>query len=197
MEYMFANTVDSIINVFFKGGMEEFDKLGRITIIPAPAKEVCIYHPDLKGEIVTKLTAANNNKGMNTTYIMSEKNFPDLDDQGVLDMHLTLCKNIERLDPNANLLLSQKSNLVVITFPDIKSEDDSILNLVFGMLRNTDGLKLAYVITATSVYRIVPNKKSKQIPKIEENKEHGIITQDDITNLIIDLERSKSSEDLL
>jgi hypothetical protein len=60
-----------------------------------------------------------------------------------------------------------------------------------------DGLKLGYVITAKSVYRIIPNKKSKQISKIDENTEHGVITQDDITNLIIDLERSESSSDLL
>jgi uncharacterized FlaG/YvyC family protein len=196
MEYMFANTIDSIVNVFFKGGVEEFDKLGKITIIPYPAKEVCIYHPDLKDDVVQKLRAAENNKGQNTVHVMSEKNFPDMDDDQLRAINVDLNKKIERLDPNANILLSQRSNLLVITFPDIKDEKDSVLDLVFGILRDMDGLKLGYVITAVSVYRIVPNKRSKQIPKLE-NTEHGVITQDDITNLIIDLERSESSEDLL
>lgn len=197
MEYMFANMVDSVISVFFKGGVEEFDKLGKITIIPAPAKEIVIYHPDLKDEIIQKLKSLENNKGMNTVRVMTENNFPGMDDSQLLSMNIDLNKKIERLDPGADILLSQKSNLICITFPDIKSETDSILELVFGLLRNFEGLRLAYVITAKSVYRIEPNKKSKQIPKIDENTESGVITQDDITNLIIDLEKSNSSEDLL
>ena len=197
MEYMFANMVDSVISVFFKGGVEEFDKLGKITIIPAPAKEIVIYHPDLKDEIIQKLKSLENNKGMNTVRVMTENNFPDMDDSQLLSMNIDLNKKIERLDPGADILLSQKSNLICITFPDIKSETDSILELVFGLLRNFEGLRLAYVITAKSVYRIEPNKKSKQIPKIDENTESGVITQDDITNLIIDLEKSNSSKDLL
>ena len=197
MEYMFANMVDSVISVFFKGGVEEFDKLGRITIIPAPAKEIVIYHPDLKDEIIQKLKSLENNKGMNTVHIMTEKNFPDMEDLQLLSLNIDLNKKIERLDPGAGILLSSKSNLICITFPDIKNETDSVLDLVFGLLRNLEGLRLAYVITAKSVYRIEPNNKSKQIPKIDENTESGIISQDDITNLIIDLERSSSSEDFL
>ena len=197
MEYMFANMVDSVISVFFKGGVEEFDKLGRITIIPAPAKEIVIYHPDLKDEIIQKLKSLENNKGMNTVHIMTEKNFPDMEDLQLLSLNIDLNKKIERLDPGAGILLSSKSNLICITFPDIKNETDSVLDLVFGLLRNLEGLRLAYVITAKSVYRIEPNNKSKQIPKIDENTESGIISQDDITNLIIDLEKSNSSKDLL
>lgn len=193
MEYMFANVVDSIISVFFKGGVEEFDKLGRIAIIPYPAKEVCVYHPELNDDIVQRLRAAEKNKGMNTVHIMSEKNFPDADDNQVRSINVDLNKKIERLDPSANVLICQKSNLVVLTFPDIKDTNESILDLVFGILRNIDGLRLAYVITAKSVYKIIPEVKSKQIPKLDK----GALSYDDITNLIKDLERPISSEDLL
>jgi hypothetical protein len=130
MEYMFANTIDSIINVFFKGGIEEFDKLGRITIIPYPAKEVCIYHPELKDDVIQKLKASENNKGMNTVHIMSEKNFSDKDDDQLRAINVDINTKIERLDPGANVLMCQKSNLVVITFPDIRDEKDSVLDLV-------------------------------------------------------------------
>ena len=197
MEYLFANMVQSVISVFFKGGVEEFDKEGRITIIPYPAKEVVIYHPDLKEDVIKRLKALEKNKGMNTVHIMTEKNFSEFDDNKVREINLELNEKLQRLDPIANLMFAPKSNLIVVTLLNVKGEDNSVLNLVFGCLRNIEGLSLAYVITKESVYRVVPDKSSKQIPKIEENHEHGVITQDDITNLIIDLEKSNSSEDLL
>lgn len=193
MEYMFANLIGGIINVFFKGGVEEFGKLGRVSVIPFPAKELCVFHPDLSTELVQKLKAAEKNKGMNTVHIMSEENFRGMDDNQLRSIHVDLNRKIEKLDPNANILMCQKSNLLVLTFPDIKDTNESILDLVFGILRDLDGLRLAYVITAKSVYKIIPEPKSKQIPKLDK----GAHTFDDISSLIKDLERPVSSEDLL
>jgi hypothetical protein len=195
MEYMFDHLIKTVLNVFFNGGIKEFAQQGGLCIIPDPGKEIVVYHPDITEELIERLKALENNKGKNTINIMKEKNFKDASIPEIIQINVELNKKIERLCPEADVLFATNSNLVVISLPDIKNDED-ILELIFGCLRNTDGLSLAYVITEKKVYKITP-EISKHIPKIENKNERGGITEDDITNLIIDLNRANSIEDLL
>lgn len=194
MEYMFDHLIKTVLSVFFKGGIKDFAQLGGLCIIPDPGKEIVVYHPDITEELTTKLKALENNNGKNTINFMKEKNFNDASIPEIIQINVELNKKIEWLCPNANVMFAHNSNLVVISLPDTK-EDEDVLKFIFDCLRNTEGLCLAYVITEKKVYKITP-EISEHIPKIESS-ERGCITEDDITNLIIELNRSNSVEDLL
>jgi hypothetical protein len=190
MEYKFAHLVESVIAVFFPGGIEEFYKKGHITVIPNPAKEIVVYHPDLDPVLIDKLKGLGI-KDRESVNVLTEKNFEGIDGNELRTINLKINSNIEKLNPQASILFNDNSNLVVITLPNIKDTDE-ILELIFASLRNVDGLLIAYVITSTSVFKIEP-KRSKQIPSTERKA----LTDDDVTNIIIAIENAKSIDDLL
>lgn len=191
MEYKFAHLVQTVISVFFPGGVKEFSRSGSVTIIPHPAKEIVVYHPDLKSDLINKLKGLGV-KDRESVNILTEKNFNGVDGEELRAINLRINDNIAKLNPESNVLFCDNSNLVVITMPNVNDKDE-ILETVFSSLRNVDGLNIAYVITADSVFKIEPHKKSKQIP----NENHTALTNDDVTNIIIAIENAKSVDDLL
>jgi hypothetical protein len=188
MEYKFAHLVETIISVFFPGGIDAFMEKGSITVIPHPAKEIVVYHPDLDETTIAKLKAVEV-KDRDSVHIMQDRNFEGFDGDQLREVNIKICDKMIELDSHANVLFTDNSHLVVVTLPFL-SDDNKILEAVFSALRNIDGLNLAYVISRTTVFKIEP-KRAKHIPT-----EDHIITQDDITNLIIDIERSKSIDDI-
>lgn len=190
MEYKFAHLVESVLSVFFPGGIEEFYKKGHITVIPNPAKEIVVYHPDLSEELIKKLLGLGV-KDKESVNVLTEKNFEGVCGDELRAVNLKINSNIEKLNPQANVLFDDNSNLVVITLPNVTDKDE-ILEMIFASLRNIGGLLIAYVITTTSVFKIEP-KRSKQIP----NAERRALTEDDVTNIIITIENAKSVDDLL
>jgi hypothetical protein len=189
MEYKFAHLVESVITVFFPGGIEEFHKKGHITVIPNPAKEIVVYHPDLSEELIKKLKSLGV-KDKESVNVLTEKNFEGMGGDELRAINLKINENIAKLNPQANVLFDENSNLVVITLPNV-DDTDEILEMIFASLRNINGLLIAYVITSTSVFKIEP-KRSKQI-----RDERNVISADDVTNLIITIENSKTVDDLL
>jgi hypothetical protein len=182
--------VESVITVFFPGGIEEFYKKGHITVIPNPAKEIVVYHPDLDSVLIDKLKGLGV-KDRESVNVLTEKNFESMNGDELRAVNLKINSNIEKLNPQANVLFDDNSNLVVITLPNVTDKDE-ILEMIFASLRNIGGLLIAYVITTTSVFKIEP-KRSKQIP----NAERRALTEDDVTNIIIAIENAKSVDDLL
>lgn len=190
MEYKFAHLVESVITVFFPGGIEEFYKKGQITIIPHPAKEIVVYHPDLEQPLIDKLKGLGI-KDRESVNVLTEKNFDDISGDELRAINLKISNNLMKLNPQASILFDNNSNIVVITLPNVNDKDE-ILETIFSSLRNVQGLIIAYVITRTSVFKIEP-KRSKQIP----NEKRGALTADDVTNIIIAIENAKSVDDLL
>jgi hypothetical protein len=188
MEYRFTNLIETIISVFFQGGIEEFMDKGSITVIPNPAKEIVIYHPDLDENVIAKLKASET-KDMDSVHIMRERNFDGYESDQLREVNIKICEKVIELHPNGNVLFVDNSHLVVISLPFI-CDDDKVLEDIFSFLRNLNDLSLAYVISRTTAFKIEP-KRAKYLPA-----EKHTITQDDITNLIIDIERSNSVNDL-
>jgi len=189
MEYKFAHFVETVITVFFPGGIEEFNRKGHITIIPHPAKEIVVYNPDLDKTTIAKLKSLAV-KDKESVHVITEKNFEGLSGDELRDLNIRINENMIRLDPMANVLFDDNSNMVIITVPNV-DDGDEILETIFDSLRNIDGLLIAYVIAKKSVFKIEP-KRSKQI-----REDRGVISADDVTNLIIAIENSKTVEDLL
>ena len=161
---------------------------GSITVIPHPAKEIVVYHPDMDETTIAKLKATEV-KDRDSVHIMTEKNFDGLEGDALREMNIRICDEMMKLESRSNVLFVDNSHLVVVSLPYI-SDDDKILQDVFSFLRNLEGMNLAYVISRTIVFKIAPTR-AKHIPQ-----EEHVITQDDITNLIIDIERSKSIDDI-
>lgn len=204
MNIKFAYAIATVISALFPGGISEFNKKGQITVLPHPSKGVVVFHPELPEALKTRLLALQNspgNKSKNQIHFMSTPNFVSLSKLALRDFDEDLIKFFNKLDPSACVLFEGHSNLVVVTMPSIRKDDDESLPLVFGHLKNLEGMILAYVITAKSVFEICPEpvkadaeEKTKMIPNITIRE---TITQDDVTNFIIDIERSKSIDDII
>jgi hypothetical protein len=187
MEYKFINMVQTVINVFFPGGIAAFVKQGNITVIPNPGKEVVVYHPDMDDNTIAKLKA-HEVPGKDTVKIMTAANFEGLNSDGLRELNLKINAEVGKIDPTANVLFTDHNNLVVISLPN--QEDDSpAVNILLEYIGSLEGLVMAYVISKGKVMRYEPDR-AKQIPK-------QVITEDDVTNFIIELENTKSVDDLL
>ena len=88
-----------------------------------------------------------------------------------------------------------KKNVQENFVPNLE-DNENICQIISNSLKIMEGLVLAYVITKNNVFKTISDK-SKQIPKVKSEQGKQDITQDDITNLIIDIERAKSVDDLL
>lgn len=189
MEYKFIHMVQTIIQVFFPGGISAFIKQGNITVIPNPGKEVVVYHPDMDENTIAKLKA-HEVPGKDSVKIMTEPNFKDLSNDELRVLNLKINSKVSEIDNTGNVLFSDKSNLVVISLPN-QEDDTPAVNILLEYIGSLDGLVMAYVISKNKVMRYEPDR-AKQIPK----QDH-VITEDDVTNFIIELENTKSVDDLL
>lgn len=191
MDYKLAYTVQSIISSMFPGGIFEFIKEGRMIIIPNPGKEIVIYHPNLGDKLTERLMSGLDTKESIT--ILKQKNFEGLTGEELRALNIKINGYMANLDPSVNVLFDDVSNLLVVTAPNLNDSDD-ILNMLKECIKNLDGLVLAYIITKKTVWRHWADKP-KQITKVCDDGH--VITQDDVTNFIIELERSTSIDDLL
>ena len=214
MNIKFAQAIATVISALFPGGITEFNKKGQITILPFPSRDVVVYHPDLPIEIKTRLALLENQANakastlenekdramvMNKIRYMSTPNFANMDGTALRQNDMGLIKFFNKIEPTASLTLESKSNLVIVSIPTIKDKDDESLPLICEHLKNLDGMVLGYVITKVSVHRIQPNPNRRMKSKMVTSAPVGdrAITQDDITNLIIDIERAKSVDDII
>jgi hypothetical protein len=207
MNIKFAYAVTTVISALYDGGITEFNKYGQITILPHPAKDIVVYHPALSDEIKKRLIELQDhpsNKGKNKVVFMDVCNFVSLSGDELRMNDVALVRFFNKIDPSGSILFENHSNLIVVTLPNIKDKDDESLPLIFGHLKNLEGLIYAYVITADRIFLIDPTEISdnsistpKKITKMVPSKGDREITQDDITNLIIELENSKSIDDLI
>jgi hypothetical protein len=210
MNIKFANTVATVVSALFPGGIGEFNKKGRITVLPHPAKEVVVFHPELPESLKNKLIAIKDhpdNRGKNAVHIMTAQNFVELDWDHLRHNEMALVDFFNKLDPSASVLFEDHSNLIVITMPNVKSKSDETLPLVLPCLRSMQGLALAYVVTGVSVFKIEPDSEqprkiptmSGKNPKVisSHSVERNFISRDDITNLIIDIETAKCVDDII
>lgn len=209
MDFKFANAVATVISALFPGGIVEFNKRGQITILPHPSKEIVVFHPELPEDIKSRLIALQghpNNKTKNTIHFMTVPNFSALDSEQLRDNDAALVAFFNKVDPSAGVLFENQSKLIVVTLPTITSDEDEALLMIFGHLKTMEGMALCYVVTGKSVFQVEPdpNRRKPSVKADEHPKmissppiDRGVISRDDITNLIIELQNSRSIDDLI
>jgi hypothetical protein len=220
MNIKFANTVATVISALFPGGITEFNKKGQITVLPYPSRTIVVYHPDLPENIKSRLLAVldkanekfkavkdedDRKNVMLQLVFMTTPNFVEFDGDRLRDSELALVKFFNKIEPSASMNFENISNLIVVTMPNINSEKDESLPLIFDHLKNLQGLALAYIITKNSIHIVKPSpKRWKKVPVDDKTKmvpnnvnEDKVITKDDIINLIINIENAKSVDDFI
>jgi hypothetical protein len=200
MNVKFAHAVATVISSVFPGGIIEFNKMGRVTVLPHPSRDVVIYHPSLPETVKAKLLAVQdspNNKYQSKIHFMSTQNFANLEDEGLVNIDQALVNFLNKIYPSASMLLEHMSNLIVVSLVNME-EGDAALDLTLRYLENLPGMILAFVTTRERTFQVepIPNRSKSKIIPIPGN-EHGVITQEDVTNFIIDIERCNSVDDII
>jgi hypothetical protein len=201
MELKFGRLILTVIAAMFPGGVQQFKKeKGSVTVLGHPSKEVVVYHPNLPDRIKEEFAKIETTHNCTVTR-MEHPNFEGLDPDYTAGLMAGIQNFFLETNPDASFYRGDHSNLLVFTLPSVEGNEEDILEIVFAFLKHVEGLNLSYVIVKDVAFKIMPDAPTTKIALdskiVTEQTEHKVISDDDVTNIRIDIERANSVEDFL
>lgn len=199
---MLSEKVLTVMEVHFPGGLSKFEETGGSVFI-VPDEEIIIYHPDFDSK--AKLKVLNGLKG--TGYKISfvkDGNFDGAELEEIKDFQGYLIAKLMSLGIEQSSVLVSKAS-IYISVPTHKSTQVTIKRLR-DFLTTIKGVVRGHIECSDKIVRFGNPQNATHIKRKETNRiqpEHNRperetrIDDDDILNLRIALESSKSFEEFL
>jgi len=199
---MVGDIVMTVIQGLYPGGMSAFEEEGG-SVFYIPDEEILIYHPSLDPKAKAKIL--NSLKGLNITIsFVSAGNFEDFHMDQIKDFQEYLIMKLMDLKLSAATVLVSRAS-IFIGIPHYKSTQMAVKRLK-DFLTTFEGVVRGHIKCRDRIVRFGKPGPKTRVRKHAQSKiqpEYGrpdrehTITEDDVLNLKIALESSKSFEEFL
>lgn len=199
---MLGEKVMTVMEVHFPGGLSAFEETGGSVFI-VPDEEVIIYHPDMDSKAKLKILTGLKNTGHKITFV-KEGNFDGFELEQIKDFQGYLIAKLMSLGIDACTVVVSKAT-VFLGMPSMKSTQVAVKRLR-NFLSAISGVTRGHIQCSDKIVRFGNTKNTPRIKRRETSRvqpEHNRpkrdvrINEDDILNLKIALESSKSFEEFL
>lgn len=199
---MLGEKVMTILEVHYPGGLSAYEESGG-SIFIVPESEIIFYHPNLESKIKAKVLSALKSIGYKVSFV-SVGNFEGFDLEQIKDFQAYLIEKLMSLGLGRCSIVVSKPT-VFISLPDIRSTHISVKRLR-DFLSIIDGLVRGHIECSDKILHIGKVKSSPKIKRRESSriqteynrpKRDTRINEDDVLNLKIALESSRSFEEFL
>lgn len=197
---MIGDVVLTIIQGLYPGGLSAFEEEGG-SIFHIPDEEILIYHPNIKNRV--KILSALKGLEIPVSFV-SSGNFDDFHMDQIKDFQEYLIMKLMDLKLSAATVLVSRAS-IFISIPHYKSTQVAVKRLK-DFLTTFEGVVRGHIKCRDRIVRF-GNPKSKSStrkpsrsriqPDYGRPDREQTITEDDVLNLKIALESSKSFEEFL